>query len=95
MLRTLQALVAADQGMADLVDIAKQSKRCLMTGGWLWMEHGYRQADSVQTLLKDLGFARIQSILDLDGIGESPEVKHERFAARSIFPPDSDGSVGH
>lgn len=60
------ALVAADQGLADLRTIAEGARLHLEPGGWLCMEHGYQQADSVQQLLVGLGYINVGSQRDLD-----------------------------
>ena len=40
----------------------------LASPGWLLFEHGYNQAEAVQALLRDAGFAEVQSRRDLAGI---------------------------
>jgi release factor glutamine methyltransferase len=37
-------------------------------GGWLLIEHGWRQAAAVRGLLEQAGFQQVQSKLDLAGI---------------------------
>jgi release factor glutamine methyltransferase len=61
------ALVAADEGFADLGLIATGARGCLLEGGWLLMEHGYAQAAGVRRLLQDLGYDAIESCRDLAG----------------------------
>jgi release factor glutamine methyltransferase len=63
-----QALVAPDQGLADLHTLAMQAPGHLLPGGWLLLEHGYDQAQAVQSLLATQGFTHISSHLDLAGI---------------------------
>lgn len=63
----MQALVAADQGLSDLKQIAVQALRCLRPQGWLWMEHGYQQAAPVQNFLTHLGYRQVQTLSDLAG----------------------------
>jgi len=60
----LSALVAADAGLADLQQIIAQAPTYLLPGGWLWLEHGYNQADAVQALLTNTGFSSVSSIKD-------------------------------
>lgn len=61
------ALVADNKGLADLAIIADQSKQYLVNSGWLLMEHGYDQLDSVQTLLTDMGYQNVTTRFDLGG----------------------------
>ncbi|GHG64818.1 release factor glutamine methyltransferase [Alishewanella longhuensis] len=60
----LSALVAADNGLADLQHIITQAPAYLLPGGWLWLEHGYNQADAVQALLGANGFSQVSSVKD-------------------------------
>ncbi|MGB4926953.1 MAG: peptide chain release factor N(5)-glutamine methyltransferase, partial [Giesbergeria sp.] len=41
----------------------------LVPGGWLLLEHGWDQAEAVQTLLRTQGFEEVQTRNDLAGIG--------------------------
>ncbi len=59
------ALVAGDDGLDDIRVIVAQSRPLLRVGGLLALEHGYDQADAVQTILCDNGFARIETLRDL------------------------------
>lgn len=36
----LTALVAADQGLADLAQIIREGRQYLLPGGWMLLEHG-------------------------------------------------------
>lgn len=60
----LTALVAADNGLADLQQIIREAPAYLLPGGWLWLEHGYNQADAVRALLNANGFSQISSVKD-------------------------------
>lgn len=62
-----QALVAAAHGLADFRRIAAQALPQLVSGGWLLFEHGADQADAVCQLLREAGFAQVQSWRDLSG----------------------------
>ena len=64
----LQALAAGADGLDDIRKIIEQAPGCLLTGGWLLLEHGYDQAERVRELLARQGFAQVQSRLDLAGI---------------------------
>lgn len=62
-----RALVASEQGLADLRRIATAAPAHLRPGGWLLLEHGADQADSVAALLRDAGFAAVAHRHDLAG----------------------------
>lgn len=64
----LQALASGADGLDDIRSIVSQAPACLEEGGWLLLEHGYDQADAVRILLRDAGFAQVQSQRDLAGI---------------------------
>jgi release factor glutamine methyltransferase len=64
----LQALAAGADGLDDIRQIIEQAPAHLQPGGWLLLEHGYDQADSVRALLARRGFLKVQSRHDLAGI---------------------------
>lgn len=70
------ALVAAENGLADLAQIIAQAPRYLNSGGWLWLEHGHNQGAPVRALLTQAGFAEVQSRHDLGG--------HERISGGCV-----------
>ncbi len=61
------ALVAANQGLADIRIIVAGARRHLAAGGWLALEHGYQQARAVRTIFQDAGYTGIESVCDLAG----------------------------
>ncbi len=61
------ALVSPEQGLQDIVQIAKQSTRCLKTGGWLMVEHGFEQACAVRKIFETEGYCSVSSFQDLSG----------------------------
>lgn len=61
------ALVADDAGMADLAALIAQAARVLKPGGWLLLEHGYRQAADVRGALARQGYSVISSHRDFGG----------------------------
>jgi len=61
------ALVAADEGLADLLLIVSQAPDYLKAGGWLLLEHGYRQGPAVRRALSARGFDQVQTIRDYGG----------------------------
>ena len=74
------ALVSGADGLNDIRLIVATAKAHLRDGGWLLLEHGHDQADAVQSLLREAGFAQVQSRNDLAGIrrcsgGQNPSVE--------------------
>ncbi|SHE93070.1 [protein release factor]-glutamine N5-methyltransferase [Vibrio gazogenes DSM 21264] len=63
----LSALVAEEQGLADIRTIAVAAKQYLQPQGWLLFEHGYEQAESVRELLQSLGYQSIHTEQDDSG----------------------------
>ncbi len=61
------ALVAPGQGLADLAQICAGAMAHLHPDGWLWLEHGYLQAEAVQQLLRQAGFCNVSSRRDYGG----------------------------
>ncbi len=64
----LQALASGPDGLDDIRRIIRQAPAHLLPGGWLLLEHGWDQAESVRTLLVQAGFTAVQSRRDLAGI---------------------------
>jgi release factor glutamine methyltransferase len=60
-----EALVAQDHGLAAIRDIVSAAPDHL--SGWLLLEHGRDQADSVRAMLVTAGFDAIQTREDLNG----------------------------
>ncbi|MCL2895818.1 peptide chain release factor N(5)-glutamine methyltransferase [Brenneria tiliae] len=58
------ALVAAEEGLADLRFIIANAAGHLLPQGWLLLEHGWRQGAAVRRLLRNNGFARIETRQD-------------------------------
>ena len=63
-----QALTSGVDGLDDLRHIITHAPKHLTPGGWLLLEHGYDQAQSVRDLLTASGFVQVQSRQDLAGI---------------------------
>jgi release factor glutamine methyltransferase len=61
------ALVAKENGFADLFHIANHAQAYLHAGGCLLMEHGWQQAKGVQAHLIKQGYEKVASGLDLGG----------------------------
>lgn len=60
------ALLAEDNGLADLKKIATQARDYLQEGGWLLLEHGYQQGEAVADYLLKLGYQNVETLLDLN-----------------------------
>ncbi|WP_371372511.1 peptide chain release factor N(5)-glutamine methyltransferase [Thalassotalea aquiviva] len=65
------ALVASEQGFADIIHIINTSKRYLKSGGQLYLEHGFEQHLHVQALLAQAGYIQIESFIDY---GNNPRI---------------------
>lgn len=63
----LSALVADNQGLADLHTLIASSRQHLEPGGWLLLEHGWQQAQQVRQLFSRAGFVEIQTCRDYGG----------------------------
>ncbi|WP_323774296.1 peptide chain release factor N(5)-glutamine methyltransferase [Alcanivorax sp.] len=61
------ALVAPNNGLADLAAITQQAAGKLVAGGWLLLEHGFEQGEAVRTLLTQAGFVQVGTAQDLGG----------------------------
>lgn len=77
------ALVAEDSGLADLEYLIETAPAFLNAGGWLMLEHGYDQAESLFERFRYCGYTDIRQERDLGGnmrvtlgqwIGESDAV---------------------
>ena len=64
----LEALVSGPDGLEDIRKIIGSAQNHLVEGGWLLIEHGWRQAPAVRALLAAAGYHHVQSQLDLAGI---------------------------
>jgi release factor glutamine methyltransferase len=74
----LTALASGVDGLDDLRSLSAAARAHLKPGGVLLLEHGYDQAEAVQSLLRQRGFRNVRSWADLAGIlrvsgGEWPE----------------------
>lgn len=60
-------LIAADNGLADIREIAAGAPAHLEPGGWLLLEHAYNQGAAVRGILSDAGFDHVETRRDLSG----------------------------
>ena len=63
----LSALVAADEGLADIRAIVAGARGRLRAGARLLFEHGWEQAEAVGRILADAGFCDIRTQADIEG----------------------------
>ncbi|WP_444919782.1 peptide chain release factor N(5)-glutamine methyltransferase [Microbulbifer sp. CnH-101-G] len=61
------ALVAPHQGLADIERIARGAADFLQGGGWLMVEHGWQQAESVREIFSAAGYCAVESRKDYSG----------------------------
>lgn len=61
------ALVSDQNGLADIAHIIRESPNFLRKDGWLCVEHGNEQAESVRNLLANAGFRYIFTEDDING----------------------------
>lgn len=60
------ALAAGPRGLDDIDTIIQQSVDLLKEGAWLFIEHGYDQAEAVLSLLAANGFKEAQCLKDMN-----------------------------
>lgn len=58
------ALVAGNDGLADIRRIIADAPFWLSPGGWLILEHGYEQGEAVQRLFAEAGFTSVETRQD-------------------------------
>lgn len=61
------ALVADNQGLADLATLITQSRDFLEPEGWLLLEHGWQQGEQVRQLFTGAGFVQVSTGKDYGG----------------------------
>ena len=62
-----RALVAPNNGLADLYHLIENAKSHLKTGGFLLLEHGFEQKQAVQQKMQDQGYHHLETCYDLAG----------------------------
>lgn len=63
----LSALVAGDNGMADIAHIIEQSRDRLDAGGFLLLEHGWLQGEAVRDAFTRAGYQNVETCRDYGG----------------------------
>lgn len=61
------ALVAAEEGLADIKKIVAQAAEYLLPQGWLLIEHGWKQKTAVQKLFVEQGYRAVETAADYAG----------------------------
>lgn len=61
----LSALVAAEDGLADIRILIEQGRRVLVPGGWLFLEHGWTQGPAVRDCFERLGYGSVATVQDM------------------------------
>ncbi|MCG7571105.1 peptide chain release factor N(5)-glutamine methyltransferase [Pseudoalteromonas sp. CNC9-20] len=61
----LSALVAKDNGLADIDHIIAQARAYLHPGATLMLEHGFEQGQAVRQLLTNYGYVNARTVVDL------------------------------
>ncbi len=64
----MTALACGSDGLAAIRRILADAPRHLKPGGWLFLEHGYDQAEALRELLAGAGFVALERHRDLAGI---------------------------
>lgn len=63
-----QALVAEENGLKDISTLAESARDYLTQDGYLLIEHGFEQQDSVQAIFQEFCYRNIETHKDLAGL---------------------------
>lgn len=74
----LSALVSSNDGLADIILIAKMAKNYLSASGVIFFEHGYDQAEAVKNILIELNYFEVKTVKDF---GNNDRVTWAKFLA--------------
>ncbi|VFP80537.1 peptide chain release factor N(5)-glutamine methyltransferase [Candidatus Erwinia haradaeae] len=61
------ALVSGDSGLSDIRLIITESGKYLIPGGWLLLEHGWKQANIIRRIMNENQFCEISTFQDYGG----------------------------
>ena len=64
----IDALVAGPSGTEAIQHIIENAKNYIKPSGWLFMEHGYNQAEIVKDLFKKNSYQHIENASDIHGV---------------------------
>lgn len=82
------ALIAKEQGLADIKHIAAVARNFLISSGALFFEHGFDQGVAVRRILTTLGYENTQTKQDLNG--------HDRitwaFFSKQVLPNNNNNN---
>jgi release factor glutamine methyltransferase len=84
----LAALASGSDGFADLRRIVCDAPAHLRPGGWLWLEHGFEQAELTRRLLHEAGMQDVQTRQDAAGL---PRISGGQVSEK--FTPIASGTV--
>lgn len=76
-----EALLAGPDGLDAIRTITAGASPHLTEGGWLIVEHGFRQAEAVRELMSNAGLARITSFRDHAGRDRFTAAQHQETAS--------------
>lgn len=62
-----RALVAGEDGLADIARILGGARDALVDGGWVLLEHGWTQGAATRALADALGYRPVKTLADLEG----------------------------
>lgn len=71
------ALIAGSTGLECLHRLVREAPAHLLPGGWLVLEHGWKQGPAVRELLESAGFGHVRSHADLAGHERVTEGRRE------------------
>ncbi|WP_371189133.1 peptide chain release factor N(5)-glutamine methyltransferase [Thalassotalea maritima] len=63
----VSALIAKNQGYADIIHIVDVAKQYLKPAGALYLEHGFEQHQQVQQILAEAGYVNVDTAYDYGG----------------------------
>ena len=64
----MDALVAGPSGTEAIQHIIKNAKNYIKPSGWLFIEHGYNQAEIIKDLFKNNSYQHIENAKDIHGV---------------------------
>ncbi|GMQ87465.1 MAG: peptide chain release factor N(5)-glutamine methyltransferase [Gammaproteobacteria bacterium] len=64
----ISALASGTDGLDDIRKLVAGAARVLKTGGWILLEHGFNQSETIRNLLNTNKFINIETLRDLAGL---------------------------
>jgi len=62
------ALASGSDGLDDIRKLVADAPRILKAGGWILLEHGFNQSETIRNLLNTKDFINIETLRDLAGL---------------------------